>query len=156
MLARRHSAGSLILSQAPALSEEAYRQGLSDLGDALELIEDTGEPQRQQLEREITELEAQLAAAQGNPLEAGMVDALQDQLASKKDGLERFRRRRLRLEQRLNRCRRYAESLDQTREGLQGLKDDSAESMVSAVTQPLRRVMEQAREVQEELNQSAW
>ena len=156
MLASTPDASSLTIAQTRPLAEEAYRQGLSVLGDALLLIQDTSGPDLEQQERETAALEGEIAALQGDARQPGRLAELQGQLAAKQKGLEPVRRRRLRLEQRLDRCRRYQESLDQAREGLEGLKDDSAESRVSAVTEPLHRVIDQAKEVQEELKREGW
>jgi hypothetical protein len=156
MLAHRDDAGSLTLAHVPALAEEAYRQGLSVLGDALELIRATGGPQRQQLEQETAKLSEEIAALQGDDQRAARLKQLQARLASNQELLELIRRQRLRVEELLNQCRHCEISLDRTRIEMAGLRADSAESRVGEVTQTLRWTIDQAKEVQEELKQSGW
>jgi len=156
MLAHHPDASSLTVAQTTALAEEAYRRALNVLGTALDLIPATDEPQQERLERDIAELEAKIATAHGDNQQAERLPQLQDRLASNQKQLETDRRQRLRLEQLLNQCHHIEVSLDQTRNELALLKADSAESRVSGVTQPLSRVIDQAKEVQEELKQSGW
>jgi hypothetical protein len=67
LLKRRKVTDSIALGQLPALAEETYKQGLSVLQDALDLMEASSAADRQRLERENKEIEKEIATLGDDP-----------------------------------------------------------------------------------------
>ena len=131
LLERRKSTDPLAVAYIPSLEQETYRQGLSVLADARALREAIESSDKERLQAEIIELESEIGSLSKDETEATRVQ--------------------LRVDQLLHQAACCEASLDRTRMELASLKADSAEANVSAVTETLRRTINQAREVQEEL-----
>ena len=151
VLNEKRDTDPLGVSHIPALAEEAYRQGLNVLKDAFELAATVESSERQRLEREAIVLEVEIAALEeaGN---AGMrLTMKQETAASHRERLEIISQHEWRVEELLHQCGRCEASLDRTRMELAVIKADSSVESVSAVTESLRRTIEQARSVRDEL-----
>jgi hypothetical protein len=156
MLARRKETDLLTVAHIPPLAEDAYRQGLSVLEDALELMQAVSGPERERLEAETAELAREIETLREDETQAERVILMQEKLTSHQVRLNMIKQQRLRVDELLHQCGRCEASLDRTRLELAGLKADSAELSVSEVTQTLRRTINQAKEIQEELKKSGW
>jgi hypothetical protein len=146
----------ITVAHIPPLAEDACRQGLSVLEDALELMRAVDGPERERLEADTAELEREIETLREDETQAGRVILTQEKLTSHQERLNMIKQQRLRVHELLNQCGRCEASLDRTRLELAGFNADRAELSVGEVTQTLRRTIDQAKEIQEELKKSGW
>ena len=155
VIERRKQADSLTVAPVPALVEQTYRQGLSVLGDALELARAIRPSDRERLEAGIGDLKKEIEALRGigipDETQAGRIKIREERLASDQERLEMMKQQELRVDQLLNQSDRCGASLHRTRMELAALKADSSETGVSSVTDTLRLTINQAKEVQVEM-----
>jgi hypothetical protein len=151
ILGRRRETDPLAVAHIPALAEETYRQGLSVLEDALDLVRSVDPPDMQRLGAEITELEKEIESLRRDPTQERRQKIREERLASHKERLEMMKQQQLRVDELLHQSDRCGASLHRTRMELAALKADSSEESVNAVTATLRLTINQAKGVQEEL-----
>jgi len=151
VLERKKETDPLALAQVPQLAEETLRQGLSVLSDALDLAQAIYSPERERMEREVATLEADIASLRDNEREAARREMKEETLASHLERLEIMKGHELHVEELLHQSGRCEASLDRTRMEIAALKADGSSASVSAVTQALRKTIDQARSVQEEM-----
>jgi hypothetical protein len=151
VLDRRKDTDSLVVAQIPVLAKETYLQGLSALEDALDLARAVGAPDRQRLEGEVAELQKDIDTLKADKSQAELLKIKAERLASHKDLLEMMKRQQLRLDELLYQSDRCGASLHRARMELAGLRADSSEEGVSAVTETLRMTINHAKGVQEEM-----
>jgi hypothetical protein len=154
-LERKRSVAPLAIAQMPYVAEEAYRQGLSVLKDVLDLVEALRSPDRARLEAEAAALEAEIGALRASEAAAARVRLRQERLRSHRERLAIIKAQELRVEELLGQCERCEASLDRARMELSGLSGESSTAAVTAVTEALRRAVEQARSVQDDMKRLA-
>ena len=151
VLERRREVDPLGVAHVPALADETYRQGLSVLSDALELSRALRASSPERLEQEIARLEQDLESLRGDEGQAERVRMAESRVRLNTERLELVAQQNLRVEQLLHQSDLCEAALARARLELAGLRADTAEASISAVTESLRTTMAQAREVQEEL-----
>ena len=156
VLEAKRATDPIAMAQIPALAEETYRQGLRALEDALRLMTAIHSPNNERMESEVAELEKELEDLRSDASQAARVRMREETIASHRELLELVSQQQLRVDQLLHQTEGCAASLDRTRIEIAALKADSAESRVSAVTDALRRTINQAKEVQEELRRLGY
>ena len=142
----------MAVAHVPTLAEETYKQGLSVLGDSLGLMTAIHSPTNERLERELVDTKKQLE----NESQLERVKMLEDKLASHQERLDLVKQQQLRVDQLLFQSESCEASLHRTRIEIAALKADSGESSVRAVTDALRKTINQAKEVQEELKKLGY
>jgi hypothetical protein len=151
LLQRRREADPFALARVPTLAHEAYHQGLSVLGDALEIVEASTPEDRDRLQREIAGLEQSLAG----PANADEVDGArrirEERLQSHRARLQSLREQEFRLEELLHQCGRCEVSLERARADIAALKGESSQLAVTDATETLQRTVDLARGVQHEI-----
>ena len=143
---------SLVLS----LAVETYRQGLSILSDALELMRAVDTPGRERLETELAEMQRQVLTLRLDESQAGRLKLKEDTLASHRERLDMLDQLQLRLERFLFQAGRCEASLHRTRIELAAIRTGGSEATVDSVTEALRRTIHQVKEVQEELKKLGY
>jgi hypothetical protein len=156
VLGRRSEAGPLAVVHVPALVEETYRQGLSVLEDALELMQAAQSSDRGRLEEEVARLEKEIEALRRDESQAARTRMREERLASRKELLDMIVRQQLRIDELLHQADRCRASLRRARIELAALKAAGSEASVSPVTETLRRTINRAKEVQEELKKLGY
>ncbi len=146
----------LSFSHIPALAEETYRQGLSVLVDVLEIAQVIRSSDKERLEEEIGKFEREIGSLEGDGTKESLVKIKKATVASHKERLDMIKQQELRVDKLLYQCDRCEASLHRTRIELAALKTESSETSVSAVTETLRRTINQAKEVQEELKRLGY
>ena len=143
-------------SLVPSLAGETYRQGLNVLSDALELMRAARTPDRERLEREITGLEREVEALEADESQAERLRIKEDTLASHRQRLGILEQLQLSVDQLLFQAGRCEASLHRTRIELAAIRIGSSETSVDSVTEALRRTIQQAKEVQDELRRLGY
>ncbi len=151
VLERRKETDSLSVAQIPPLAEETYRQGLGVLNDALGVLQSIHSSDRGRLKAELAELEGEIGGLREDNGQEARVKMKEKTLASHRERLEMVNQQQSHLEELLHQCGRCEASLHRTRIQLAELKVESFEVSISAVTQTLRRTINQAKEVQAEM-----
>ena len=151
VLSRRKETDPLSVAHIPALAEETYRQGLSVLEDALELTRAIYLPDVQKLEAEVIRLEREMEALSRDGTQTARIKMREETLASHRELLDMVQQQQLRVDELLHQSDRCQASLHRTRIELAALRADGSDASVSAVTETLRRTINHAREVQEEM-----
>ncbi len=152
-LERRRDDISLLAVRIPALGEETYRQGLSVLRHALELVQALRSSDEERLAGEAIRLEKEIDALSDDASQTSRVESLRDSLASYHQTLRLLRQQALRVEELLNQASRCEASLNQARIQLVSFGAVESEKGADAVIETLSRVIQQAKEVQEELKE---
>lgn len=132
-------------------AEETYRQGLSVLEDALELMRAIRSPSREELEAKIGDLEKEIESLSVDETPGTRGRSLKESLASHKERLEMLKQQEMRVDELLHQAGRCEAALHRTRIELAALKAGNIETSVTAVTEALLKTINRAREVQEEL-----
>jgi hypothetical protein len=151
VLSRRRATDSIAVGQLPVLAEEAYRQGISVLQDALDLIEATTPEDKARLEAEDRDIQQEIADLGTEDAQAARVKIRRDRLASNKELLALIEKQQERIDELLYQCDRCAASLHRTRMDLAALRADSSEDSVTSVVDTLRQTISHARGVQDEM-----
>ena len=151
VLDRRKETDPLSVAHVPLLAEETYRQGLSVLEDALELMRVTHSSNRERLEEDAAELEREIESLRGDETQAARLRIRESTVSSHRERLEMINRQQLRVDELLCQSDRCEASLARTRIEMVALKAGGSEVSVSAVIETLKRTINQAKEVQEEL-----
>ena len=148
----RHSkTASLVVSHLPGLAEETYREGLNVLVNGLQLLRAIHPLNKERLQEEIVEIEKELDMLRKDEGQDGRVKLREEKVASHRELLEMINQQQYQADELLFQCSRCEASLSRTRIELASLQAGSSEASVSAVTESLRRTIDQAKEVQEEL-----
>ena len=142
----------MAVAHIPTLAEETYKQGLSVLADSLGLMTAIHSPTNERLEREMVEIKKQLE----DESQPERVTMLEERLASHQERLDLVNQQQLRVDQLLCQSESCEASLHRTRIEVAALKADGGESSVRAVTDTLRKTINQAKEVQEELKKLGY
>ena len=156
VLRRKKETDPLSVAHIPALTEETYRQGLSVLGDVLELERVVHSSDKQGLEKEIVELERGIESLRGDETQAEQVKIKEATVTSHKERVNMIKEQQLRVDQLVYQSDRCEASLHRTRIELAALTAESSETSVSAVTETLEKTINQAKEVQEELKRLGY
>ncbi len=151
VLARRKETDPTAVAHIPALASETFRQGLSVLEDVLELTRALDVNDREQLEASIAMLEKEIRSLQGDPAQVERVRIREERLASQKERLEIIRHELLLIDQLLSQSDRCSGSLQRVRLELAAMRADTSADSVVAVTDTLRKTIDNARGVQAEL-----
>ena len=130
---------------------ETYTLGLSVLTDALELSRITHSPDTDRIEEEIVVIGREIESLRSDETQAARLKIREETLTSHKERLEMIKQQQLRVDELLHQSNRCEASLHRTRVELATLKIDRSDTSVSAVTETLRKTINQAREVQKEL-----
>ena len=156
VLKSKRATDPMALAHVPTLAEETYRQGLSALEDALRLMTAIQSPNNNSLQEEVVELEKELESFRRDASQGERVRMREETIASHRERLALVTQQQLRVDQLVHQSEGCAASLDLTRIEVAALKADSSESSVRAVTDALRRTINQAKEVQEELRRLGY
>ncbi len=151
LFARKRETEPLAVGQLPHLAQEAYRQALSVLQDALGIAQVIESPERERLEQEVATLEADVLALGTSRADPARLKLRQEKLQSHKERLRALEAQEFALEELLHECERCEAALDRTRMELASLKGETSALSITSVTDSLRTTVEQARSVQEEL-----
>ncbi len=151
VLIRRNKTASLAVSHLPGLAEETYREGLNVLVNGLQLLRAIHPSNKGRLEDEIVELEKELETLRKGGGQESRVKLREEMVALRREQLEMINQQQNQADELLFQCNRCEASLSRTRIELASLQAGSSETSVSAVTQILRRTIDQAKAVQEEL-----
>lgn len=144
------------LSTLNALARETYFQGLIVLDDALELERAIHSTNNLQLQFEIEALEKKVIQLKNDPMMAERQKLVEEKIDANKERLELVNKLKLRVDQLLHQASRCEASLGKTRIELAALKADASDVTVSAVTETLRRTIDRAKEVQQELKRMGY
>ena len=140
-------------SAAPilALAEETYRQGLTVLAAALRLTQAIDSSNTVRLKAEIAGLETEIEPLRRDETRGARVEIVEATIRSHEDRLALLGQQKLRIDELLYQAHCCEASLARTRIELAVLHASGSEISVSAVTEALRRTIDQAKEVQTEL-----
>ena len=153
VLERRKGDQPLLAAHIPDLAGESYRQGLSVLEHALELVQAIRSSDGERLEREVTQLEREIEALRKDANQAIRLRVWEETLASHRERLSLLEQQAWRVEELLQLAGHCEASLNRARIQLLSLNADGSQQGVNAATETLGRVIQQAREVQEELRE---
>ena len=153
---RTHEADPLYNSPLASLARESYRRGLSVLADALELMQATAGPGRENLEREIAALERDAEATAGDEVPAARRRLTEERLASHKERLELLDKLRLSADGLCFQAGRCEASLHRTRIEIAALRAGHSERGVDSVVEALYQTIDQVKEVQDEMKRLGY
>ena len=156
VLESKRGTDSFSVTHIPGLAEETYRQGLSILADALDLMAAVHSPGNQRLEQEIGQIEEELQTLRRDRSQSERVRMGEETVASHRERLELVGQQQLRADQLLHQAGACEASLHRTRIEIAALRADSAESSVRAVIETLLRTIAHAKEVQDELKRLGY
>jgi len=151
VLDQRRDSGLLSLAQVSTLAAETYRRGLEVLADALQTERVTVPSDQERLEADITVYEQEIGALEARGMATPLLEIKRATLALHRERLELVEQQAVRVGKLLYQCGRCETSLQRARIELSGLKTGDAEVRIGAVTDTLGRTIQQAREIQEEL-----
>ncbi len=151
IMARRRLTDSIVMGQVPGLASETYRQGLSVLQDALDLMEASGPQDKERLESENNDLQKEIASLGTDGAQAARVKIRRERIASNQELLALIAKQQERTDELLYQSDRCGASLHRTRMELAALRADSSEDGVSAVVDTMRLTISHARSVQDEM-----
>jgi hypothetical protein len=151
LLGRKRASDSIGLVHISASAGETYRLGLSLLHDGLELMRAVHPSERRRLESEVLKLEEKIEAVRTGRSDEERVKLMQETMSSHLERLDIMQKQLLRVEQLLHLSGRCEASLHRTRLELAALRAADSEMSVNDVTEGLRRTIDQAKEIQEEL-----
>ncbi len=134
-LGRQLDTDPFSLSLVPSLAVETYRQGLSVLSDALELMRAVHTPGRERLERELANMEGDIETLKLDESQAERLRLKEDTLASHRQRLDMLDQLQLRLERFLYQAGRCEASLHRTRIELAAIRTGSSEATIDSVTE---------------------
>jgi hypothetical protein len=144
------------MAVVPALAMDTYKRGLSVLVDALELANTAQSSDVGALWREIEALEAEVASLENNASLAGRLEMKQDALASYRERVQLLEALRVRQDELFFQAQRCEASLNRTRFELTAIRTGSREASVDAVVEALRRTIDQAKAVQDEVSRLGY
>ena len=151
LFARKRETEPLAVGHLPLLAQEAYRQALSVLEDALGIAQAIESPEGERLGLEVAALETDVLALSTSRADPARLRLRQEKLESHKERLRALEAQQFALEELLHECERCEAALDRTRTELASLKGETSALSITSVTDRLRTTVEQARSVQEEM-----
>lgn len=151
LLDRKRAADSISLVFITASLGETYRLGLGLLADVLELMRAVQPAESRRLEAEVLELETKIEAARADQSQGERVKLMEAAMRSHVERLDIMQKQRLRIEELLHLSGRCEASLHRARMELAALNAADSAMSVNDATESLRRTVEQAKEIQEEL-----
>jgi hypothetical protein len=151
LLARRKVTDSIALGQLPALAEETYKQGLSVLQDALDLMEASSARDKARLEQENRQIEKEIADLRSEPSQEQRVRIREERMTSNRELLQIMNQQQARIDELLYQSDRCGASLHRTRMELAAMRAEDSEAGVSAVVDTLRLTISHAKGVQDEM-----
>ena len=151
VLSRRKVSDPLSVSHIPPLALATYRQGLSILEDALELSRAIHSPDVEKLEEELARLKEEIESLRFGGSQAARIKMREETAEAYRELLEVIKQQQLRVDELLHQSDRCQASLHRTRIELAALRAGRSRGSVSTVTETLRRTIDQARGVQEEM-----
>ena len=151
VLNRQDETASMSIAHIPGLAEETYQQGLNVLANGLQLSQAIHTSNQEKLEEEIAEIEKEMESLKKDGTQARRVSIREETVALHKDRLEMISQQQARVDEVFYQCDRCEASLARTRIELAALQAGSSGASVSGVTETLRRTIDQAKEIQEEL-----
>jgi hypothetical protein len=151
VLNHRRDADLLSMAQVSTLAEETFRRGLQVLADVLEIERVTVPSDQERLEADIKAYEGEIGSLEAKGTATPLLEIKKDTLALHRERLELVSQQAVRVGKLLYQCGRCETSLQRTRIELSALKTGNAEMSISAVTDTLQRTIQQAQEIQEEL-----
>ena len=156
ILNHKKETDSLSAAHIHALSNEAYRQGLSVLSDALEIAQVIHSSDKESLEAEIARFELAIKSLEEDRTQKAQIKIKRATITSHNERIEIIKEQELRVDKLLYQCDRCEASLHRTRLELAALKTESVETSVSAVTETLTETINQAKDVQKELKKLGY
>jgi|GEM_PF-2897286 hypothetical protein len=147
---------AMSMARIPSLAAETYRQGLSILSNALDLMATIHSTTDGRLEEEIRQLEKDIESAKADESQKERLKIWRETIASHRERLDLVAEQQLRIEQLLHQAQTCEASLHRTRIEVSALRADPAESSVHQVTQTLRKTIDQAKDVQEEITRHRY
>ena len=153
---RSHEVDPLSSSPLASLARESYRRGLSVLSDALELMQATAGPGRDNLVRDIAALESVAEAPGGDEVPAARRRLEEERLASHKQRLALLDKLLLSADGLCFQAGRCEASLHRTRIEISALRAGYSERGVDSVVQALYQTIDQVKEVQDELKRLGY
>jgi hypothetical protein len=151
ILDRARAADSAAFARISLAVEETYRAGLGLLHDLLDLMRTAHPSEKRRMEDEIIELENNIALLRSDKSQKGAVKLMEANLNFRLERLDLMQKQQLRVEELLHLAGRCEEALNRTRMELAGLRTADSEVNVNDATETLRKTIDQAKEVQEEL-----
>ena len=155
-LGRHRDTDTLSVTLVPSLAGEAYRQGLSAMSDALDLMRLSHTADRERLEREIDGLEGDVEALKRDQGQADRLWIREDTLASHRRRLDMLGQLQVRIDQLLHQAGRCEASLHRARIELAAISAGSSETSVDSITEALRETLLRAKEVQDEMRRLGY
>ena len=156
VLESKRATDPMAVAHVPTLAEGTYRQGLSVLGDALRLMTAIHSTSNERLATEVVQFEKELEALRSDESQTERARMREESIASHKERLDLVSQQQQRVEQLLHQSESCEASLHRTRIEIAALKADSGESSVRDVTDSLRKTINHAKEVQEELKKLGY
>lgn len=153
VLNRRKETDPLSVAYITPLAQETYRQGLGTLQDGLSLIQAIRSPGKERLEERVRELEQEVQALKEEATDAAQVRVKfrEEAIVSTREQLEMVQRQQLRVDELLHQCGQCVVALNRTRIELSALNVEDSRTSVEAATASLRKTINEAKEVQDEL-----
>lgn len=146
----------LSMSNLDALVKETYFRGLSVLQDVFELERLVRTTDNAQLQSETAELQKKAAVLRDDPEGRERLAQVNERIQSNQERLHMLRKIKQRMEELMYQAGRCEASLGKTRIQLAALKAEASEIGVSAVTDTLRKTIDRARDVQNELKKMGY
>jgi hypothetical protein len=143
-------------SYIPRLVDETYRQGLRVLSSALGLARTIHAANRDKLEEEIADLEAEIKALQQEGAPVQQIGYREETIKSHRERLDLVDQQQVRVDALLYQAELCEASLARAHLALAALHANNAESSVGAVTETLESTIDRAKAVQEELKQMGF
>ena len=156
VLNQQDNTASISVAHIPGLAEETYRQGLNVLAKGLQLARAVRVSNREKLENEVVELQKEIESLEKHGSHERRVNIRQEKVALRKDHIERLNQQQYRLDELLFQSDLCESTLATTRIELASLQAGSTETSVNAVTETLQRTIDQAKEVQAEMQKLGY
>lgn len=151
LLDRPRTTDSLSTASINLMAEEIYRQGLTVLQDALELLRTVRPSEKERLETEALQLEQRIEALRKDESQKERLKLMDETLNSHLERLDIMRKQQLRIEELFHLSGRCEASLHRTRMEIAGMKAADSEAIVKPVMENLESTINGAKEVHEEL-----
>jgi hypothetical protein len=151
VLEGRRDTDPLAILGVPALATETYRQGLSVLADALDLMNAGQGPNRNRLQTEIAQLAKEVESSRADESRRARIAIQEERLASHRQRLAMLDQLQVHIDQLLNQADRCEASLHRTRIELASLRAGTSKTSADSVIEALQETIRRAKEVQEEL-----
>jgi hypothetical protein len=152
LLERQREIDSIAIAQIPLLVEETFDAGLNLLRDALSIARAIQPAERQRLNAEVVTLDEQIAVFQTTGNQEERLKHLQETRFSHLERLALMEKQQSRVEDLLHLSGRCEAALHRTRMELAALKAADSGMSVERATEGLRKTIDQAKEVQQELD----